>query len=381
VTALREAADFFVWRDDALNEYHGYTGPDLTALYRKLLSGLHNYEIPAVVIDPSIPPAGIARIFERVNRLGMRLGTFDLMVAKSFHSNFNLRLKWEEARKLLPRLDAFFGDDGLAILNVIALRTREDVGQKAVLDMPGSAVRDGWEKATSAMDRAIDFLSRVGGVWSPDWLPYRNIATIVAALSYDGGDVFIDREMLHDWYWKTVFGRRYDVASNTRSVADYKALLSGKNPVPGRAVLVREDLIECNKKQFGSLHRAFLCLLASCHPRDLCTGEPLESGEFERERFPDVRTTSLFQRDATEKGPAALHLRTLGMVLASQESERLISTLSMRDVSEEVLASQLVPRRVDIQPSEQVLASRLRSAVNRLIELTESDFRLVERDV
>src|SRR6185437_179656 len=85
VTALREAADFFVWRDDALNEYHGYTGPDLTALYRKLLSGLHNYEIPAVVIDPSIPPAGIARIFERVNRLGMRLGTFDLMVAKSFH--------------------------------------------------------------------------------------------------------------------------------------------------------------------------------------------------------------------------------------------------------------------------------------------------------
>lgn len=383
MTALRDAATFFEWRDEAKAAFPLYDGPDLTSLYRNLLSGLHGYDVPAVVIDPDVPPAGIARIFERVNRMGLPLGTFDLMVAKSFSPGFNLRDEWANTRRDYPRLDAFLGDDGLSVLSVIALRNNEDVRQRAVLDMPGSAVRDGWGAAVIAMNHAIGFISSRLGVWNPDWIPYKNVLTIIAALSYDNdlSNYARDAEV---WFWKTALERRYDVASNTRAVSDYRELLAteevstwDKAPV----TLVREDMIECNRKQFGTLHRAFICLLARLGPADVVTAESLTASSLDDGLVPDVVLASLFPTGypAGEAGPA--HLRTLGMVLVKRASSRKVAGLSFDDLHDGPATAQLVPDpTADDIPVDRFAAIRLSLVVNAISEITGRSVRVLGRD-
>ena len=62
----------------------------------------------------------MARIFERVNRTGQRLGTFDLMVAKVYEPSWNLRLKWDEVRREKPPIEQYLGDDGMPVLKLLS---------------------------------------------------------------------------------------------------------------------------------------------------------------------------------------------------------------------------------------------------------------------
>lgn len=90
VSALRSSTRFFDWRDTAAKDES--TKRRLTETYREHLAGLYRYRMPALHIARSTHPAAVARIFERVNKTGQQLGAFDLMVAKSFTPNFNLRV-------------------------------------------------------------------------------------------------------------------------------------------------------------------------------------------------------------------------------------------------------------------------------------------------
>lgn len=383
MTALRDASDFFVWRDEAVREYPVYNGPDLTDLYRTLLGGLHRYDVPAVVIDPAVPPAGIARIFERVNRMGMPLGTFDLVVAKSFSASFNLRTEWDEARARYPRLAAFFSDSGLEVLSVIALRNSEDLRQKAVLDMPGSAVRDGWSGAVEAVDSAITFLSGRLGVWNPDWLPYKTILPVLAALSYDR-DLSERPELLRYWFWKASFERRYDVASNTRAVSDYRAIARGLVPTwaQGPLVLTLEDLLECNRKQFGTLHRAFTCLIASRRPADALTGEVLDWDAIDDGSVADATMTTVFPKGSG--GTPGAHLLTLAMVLTAQANARQIAVNPSVVLNRSALGVQLVPLDLEggVPPSpDMFVRHRIDLLSDYLADSLGASVRIASREV
>ena len=91
--ALKSAADFFDWRDRILA-----VAPDaerralnerLTALYRSSLAGVHRYRFPTVTLPASVSPLAVARIFERVNKTGISLGPFDLVVARTYVQDWN----------------------------------------------------------------------------------------------------------------------------------------------------------------------------------------------------------------------------------------------------------------------------------------------------
>jgi hypothetical protein len=378
-TALRGAAEFFEWRDLAEADLESEASRRLTRLYRSFLSGLHRYEIPAVVIDPDIPAAAIARIFERVNRLGMSLGTFDLMVATSFTTEFNLRRRWEEARSEHPRLDAFFGDDGTGLLTVISLRVRGDVRQSSVLEMGGGEVRLDWGPAVAAMDWAVGFAAHEFGVWWPDLLPYRSILTVLAGLKL--GSDKLDREMITDWFWATCFGQRYNVGSNTRSVSDFKSLSRGISPIASEVSIAREDLLESNKKQFAALHRSVQCLILSGGPRDVISGEELNCDSLDSGALPPVRFASAFPRGFTSvSGEAGLHLRTLGLVAAGSRSARRVTASHFEDWDLEAAGTQMFDfsGRAATEPGA-VLARRASAVISQLNSRSVTRFHSVER--
>lgn len=317
VSVLGEASDFYAWRDTAVPREDTHESDRLTRIYRDHLSGLHKYTIPAVLIGSNVGPEAVARIFERVNRTGIRLGTFDLMVAKSFTPTFNLRKRWDEAQDDNDRLVRFLDGDGLPILTSLALRQRSDVRQAAVLAMPGSAIEDGWRDAVHHFEKAIDFLVDQLGILTPDWLPYRAMLPVLAAVNVDL-PLEANSELIERWFWATAVGKRYDVGSNTAAIADFKLLKIGRDPIDIPPVIVRELALESTKAAQGSFHRTFMAATA----RALHKNGQLPAGNSQ-----EVRAISCFDRGDVRIGPPPLHLRTLSFYvnLVHDKSSKLVT--------------------------------------------------------
>jgi len=278
IAALRTATAFYAWRDAAIPASDGVAREELASLYVKKLSGLDRFEIPAVVIDDEVHPEAIARIFERVNRLGQPLKTFDLMVARSYAQGFNLRDKWALAQRDYPQIARFLEEDGLPILTAMALALRGSVRQQDVINLTGEQVRDNWDAAVSATQAAVEYLAENLGCWEGSWLPYKVQLSVLGALFFEG-DVSGRDETIKAWFWRSIVESRYDVASNTRAVEDYRALKSGDFLLPRSLTLDLEVFTTMTRRQYGALFRGVLCLLAAGAPVDLDSGELIERGD------------------------------------------------------------------------------------------------------
>ncbi|VXC53935.1 conserved hypothetical protein [Arthrobacter sp. 9AX] len=358
VSALRSPSAFYAWRDEALeHEVRADSKRRITDLYVDFLSGLDRYEIPAVVIDDEVHPEAVARIFERVNRLGQALGTFDLMVAKSFTQHFNLRHRWETAQREHPGLAAYLEGDGLPVLSLIALRARHSVRQHDVLELPGTVVRDLWEPSVEAMSRAVIFAQQRLGVLDPDWMPFRVQLSILGGLALEG-ELDSHTSFVESWFWKSVFQGRYDVASNTRAVEDFQALLGGRDPLPDRIELDKELMLSVNKRQFGSLHRGLLCLLATAGPIDPVEGVP--TAFFDAS---NIAAVSVLGRDVPQISSA--HLLTLGMLLVGRQTAKA-GIIDLDEFQPATLASHLIETPELLKNPAEFLEQRLERVARQL---------------
>lgn len=304
ITALESSETFYAWRDRAVDLTNRSLTERITDKYRGLLAGMNHYRVPAVLIGTGVGPEAVARIFERVNRTGMKLGAFDLMVAKSFTPAFNLRSLWDAAQRSNERLEHFLGGDGLPVLTTLALRHQGDVRQSAVLDLSGAVIQDGWHTALAHVEAAVDFLADELGVLDPAWLPYRSLLPVLAATDYSF-PLSQNKALINRWYWSTAIGRRYDEGSNTTAVADFKLLGAGMDPIKQIPLVVRDLALESTRGQQGAFHRTFLNALgkSAVIARSVPTqGEP-------------IRAESMFDRGAMPRLEPPLHLRTLTFYL------------------------------------------------------------------
>lgn len=227
ISRLSDASDFFAWRDEALS----YMSPceaelaknKLTTIYREKLGTLHQYSFPIVMLDSSLEPPAIASIFERVNRTGMKLSSFDLMVAKLYKEDWNLREKWKIAKEKNTKLEMFVGEDGLPILQIIALHYERNIRQSAVLKLHPKTVHNLWDDAISATCKAIEFLHTECGVNGKNYLPYQGIIILISALNMKH-DISTNNKILKTWFWTCALGQGLDSAANTRLVKWYKVL-------------------------------------------------------------------------------------------------------------------------------------------------------------
>src|SRR5690606_29421208 len=93
-----------IWELDVFYTWlSGIPDPGLQKAYVSLreqrLGGLRTkvYKVMAIELDQEIEIEALARIFETLNRTGVRLNAFDLMVAMLYPRGFHLRDKWQEA--------------------------------------------------------------------------------------------------------------------------------------------------------------------------------------------------------------------------------------------------------------------------------------------
>lgn len=316
LTALISPDAFYEWRDQLDGEPEEVAW--ITAVYRKHFAHISKFRVPAVIVDSRISPAAVARVFQRVNQGGMKLGSFDLMVAKTYSLSFNLRAAWEQSKVDYPTLNKHLGDDGLPILSVLALRELGDVRQSSVLKLPEGIVSEYWSEAARHYAAAIKFVEEQFGVVNSDWLPYGQILTVLAAVSYER-DLQSIRDKVARWFWTTGFAHRYDSASNTRAVADYKKLRAGGEVAAEDLRFVIEEMADSTRGTRGAVHRTYLCVLGS---GAITKGSAAIAG---------AAPGSIYRR---RSGMPALHLRTLTFGLRDGESNR-IDSIGMRDVERE----------------------------------------------
>jgi len=369
--ALRTAKDYFTWRDKVISSV---VDPDLArelslslaSLYATHLSIIHEYPLAAVLIGADLEEGAVARIFERLNRKGETLGSFDLVVARVYDPDWNLRVHWDDARLEERALDEFIGDNGLPVLQSIALRRDHNVRQQAVLELPREVIHAHWTSAVKGMADAGQFLREVCGVRRREWLPYANQLVILGALAIDF-KLADHHDTLRTWFFTRSFALRFDAAANTRAVSEYDSLketLSGK---PGLFIepADRATLLGATRRKQAALWKAFMCALAVQGPVDPL-GEEMDLSPADGA----VVVVSVAPRPESDAVPEAerLHLRVLTQILATRKTaahirrqgiEAVLSngaSLGFRD-------SQFFPA-LEVQPSlginwQQFIESRL----------------------
>lgn len=248
-SALKNPTSYFVWRDEVMecSSRPRELRDLLTSIYQHFLSPIHSYEFPAVILEERSQPGPIARIFERVNRLGMKLNTFDLMVARTYSGSWNLRERWRDFELNFPDAASFYLGDGMAALQVIAMRVAGDVRQAAVLELSRETVQGEWDASLAGLAKAALYFQEAFGARSKRDLAYESIAILAAALFATGFDDLGD---LEPFVWSRSFGRLYDVAANTRVVSDYKRFVrAGRMTQELRSAdLSQEDLLLAGKQ-------------------------------------------------------------------------------------------------------------------------------------
>jgi hypothetical protein len=355
--ALRSPADYFSWRDGTIRQAQlsdgerDRLGLRLADAYRRGLDAFHQYDMPAVIVERSVEPIAVARIFERVNTTGVPLTTFDLMVARTFEEGWNLRDQWDAALANYDLFPRFFGENGLPALQVIALQHGDGVRQADVLRLEPKLVRKYLKEALDALNRALTFLHHECGVWLPNWLPYPAMLLTLAGVALEEPDLGKHKSRLQKWFFSRTFGRRYEVAANTVALEETMAL---RSVVAGAQRLSQErmsaDVIAtASRRRQGAIWRGFMCALAAngavnLHGKKLQVDDLVAVSILERTPQPDRYTDPP-------------HLLALGFVLATRQEGRMLGSKGVdsfekfleglpKQSQERVAKRQLLPSRV-----------------------------------
>src|ERR1022692_398736 len=103
--------------------------------------------------------AHVAIVFQRVNRLGVALDTFQLLTAWTWSEDFDLQEQFEElAETLQPFGFEGVGEDTNLLLRCCAAILTQDASPEALIDLNGAALRNQIGHVRNGISGAIDFL-------------------------------------------------------------------------------------------------------------------------------------------------------------------------------------------------------------------------------
>jgi len=158
-------------------------------------------------------PKYVATVFERINRQGVELDTFQLLSVWNWREDFDLQEKFDEvAEELEPFGFKEVGSD--LLLKCCSAVVRNSVDPEGFMKLPSSTVRDKFEEIQTGIFRAIDFLKEDLNVFSLKLLPMENILAVLASFfaSSQKQPPPVPQEqyeVIKQWFWRACFSQRY----------------------------------------------------------------------------------------------------------------------------------------------------------------------------
>lgn len=305
---------------------------ELNKLFDAVYGALTNYQIPVVTLkDLSVEE--VCPIFERINSSGTRLSTYDLMVAATWSTSFDLNEEVVEIKEAL-RAKAFSDIDGDAILKCLAAVNSRSIKKEDVLklrDLKKDKMEELVENTKSALLKTVDLLSTEFKIYSWDFVPYEAIA-IIACYIYSKTKS-LDAEQtrrVRQWFWRSAFNERYRGASEHFISKDLDSIhafiVDGKGKAEDFGHTQSADLWKTiTFRSNNSRSRAFVLALAQSAPRNLTNGISVDVAEalsiFNQKQFHHVYPRAHLRKGKVEGN----HNATTNICILAASENRLIS--------------------------------------------------------
>jgi hypothetical protein len=257
----------------------------LSEVDERWIQVIDDYKFPVVTLSDSTSAEAVCTIFETLNRTGVMLSPFELLTARFWPKNGNLRQLWAKAQDDYPII-ADFDIDPYYMLQVVALVSRPTPSAKRgdVLDLETSAIEEWWDRAVWGMAKGLEILRDDCGVITATWLPYNTIvnplAAVLAKLAVVSSPaVGANRHTLTRWFWCSVFGQTYENAPNSQTARDVTELIGWltDGEVPESVSHFRFDprVLRDTTPRQRAVYRGTICLILRDAPRDFHNGARL----------------------------------------------------------------------------------------------------------
>lgn len=229
----------------------------------------------------------VAIVFERINRAGVPLESFQLLTAWSWSTDFDLQEKLDELSGELSGC----GFNGLAedqdlLMKCFTGYILGSTSPSAMMELSGEKIRDNFDKIKNGLKSSIDFLQKELHLYSLSYIPYpAMIVSLVKFFGTDkiGGQLYNDkqRKQLIKWFWKSCFSRRYSSGVNNAHQIDLNAMKKLRENENTDICTFKCDIYESfftdNQFNINSVNtKTFIALLASKTPRSFISGAKVD---------------------------------------------------------------------------------------------------------
>jgi hypothetical protein len=226
-------------------------------------------------------PKYVATVFERINRQGVELDTFQLLSVWNWREDFDLQEKFDEvAEELEPFGFKEVGSD--LLLKCCSAVVRNRVDPEDFMKLPGSEVRNKFQEIKTGIFGAIDFLKDELNVFSLKLLPMENILAVLASFfaSSQTQPPPVPQEqyeVIKQWFWRACFSQRYargGAKSTDVDLAEVQNLKASKPHKLGEFdVSLDTSFFLKNSFRMGSVAtNTFILLLAQGKPLNFIQG-------------------------------------------------------------------------------------------------------------
>jgi hypothetical protein len=281
-------AGFETWLDGILEargskEERANLRQALRAAHERFIKPIEEYRFPVITLDHRTKLEAVCSIFETLNRTGVRLSVFELLAARFFAQELDLRAMWQTTLDEHPILDEYDVSE-YYVLQAIALRVKNSVKRGDVLDLTKEEILDQWPGVTRGFARALDMLRTQCGVLTAKWVPYGYMLVPLAGLWQDvievaGPAAGANRERLRRWFWCSALNARYDRAANTQAAKDFNELRrwlsGGQQPDSINEFAFDAPRLRTITPRQQAVYKALMALVVSSGALDFHQGSPL----------------------------------------------------------------------------------------------------------
>jgi hypothetical protein len=251
-----------------------------------MYQAITTYQIPVVTLK-DLTIEEVCPIFERINSSGTRLSTYDLMVAATWSTTFDLNEETAEIQAALAKKG--FGDlDGNTILKALAAIKSRSIKKDDVVALRKLSKQEMEAlvlKTKEALLKTVDLLNTELRIHSWDFLPYEAIALVLAYIFAHTKSLSPNQiRLVRQWFWRSAFGERYRGASEHFVSQDLQLIhdfVLDSRGEAGQFGVVPTDKM-WNTIVFrsnNSRSRAFILMLALNGPRNLTNGVAIDPAQ------------------------------------------------------------------------------------------------------
>ncbi|RDC64290.1 GmrSD restriction endonuclease domain-containing protein [Adhaeribacter pallidiroseus] len=167
--------------------------------------------------------------FERSNTRGVQLNFIDILAAKLYTGNFNLKEKIKEFEIQNPNIYLI---PEIIVRSIAFIKSSpKEIDRNYILtSLNADDFKRWWDSACKLYKVTLDFLYQNNFIISQEWMPYDNmIIPLMNFLQEVGGDFhrmnLNQKKFIEYWYWNSIFSLRYSGSSNERIIEDSNILI------------------------------------------------------------------------------------------------------------------------------------------------------------